>query len=170
MSTRKGRSLFSKTRMRDRKAATRESLLAQDIRGFQRALNWFVEGTEASGEPILAGGKCQSCGKVIFPRKMSCPNCLTSGRMSVFPLNRRARLLGYGVANRGSMYLALPYAFGYVALPEGLKVYSMFVECEPYETKLRTGMTMEVVSVNMANAVTGVKNRGYAFRPVTNGK
>ena len=86
--------------------------------------------------------------------------------MSIVPLSRIGRLVGYGISLRGTEHLEAPYAFGYVMLPEGVKVYSLLVECKPFEEKLRTGSEMEIVTGHILNPNTREQELIYMFRPV----
>jgi len=132
-----------------------------------RTSKWFYQCSGNGAEPTLAGAKCSDCAKIIFPARDMCPACGARHRMSIVPLSRVGKLLGYGISLRSTEYLDAPYAFGYVMLPDGVKVYTLLVDCQPFEMKLRIGSEMEVVTGRVLNPNTGEREPVYMFRPVS---
>jgi uncharacterized protein len=86
----------------------------------------------------LTGSRCQHCGTVAFPPARGCQSC---GRLSQTPLQlgSRGTVWGFTVqrfAPKSPPYVAppggfVPFAVGYVELPEGVKVEAV-LECTDF--------------------------------------
>ncbi len=88
----------------------------------------------------LAGVRCGACGTISFPVRQHCPACLDE-RVEVQPLARHGRLFAFTTAEVGMPGLEPPYAFGFVDLPEGVRVFSLLER----GSELRAGMTVDLV-------------------------
>ncbi|MEM3562398.1 MAG: Zn-ribbon domain-containing OB-fold protein [Candidatus Jordarchaeaceae archaeon] len=128
----------------------------------------FKEGSLESGNPILVGSKCKSCGQIYFPRKRVCPNCMTIDEMEEVELSRRGKIYSYTIAYVGPLEYA-PYAFGFVELPEGISIFTHFTDCEPFEEKLKIDMEVELSSGKITTDEDGTEVIGWKFRPVKEG-
>ena len=117
--------------------------------------------------PVVVGSKCRSCGRVYFPKKTICVDCWQKGNMDVVPLSRRGRLSLFTIATQSLLGLATPYACGYVDLPEGVRLFSLLTDCEPFEEKLRLDMEVEMVIEKMMTNDFGEDIYAYKFRPCT---
>lgn len=124
--------------------------------------SWFEDFGEG---PALAGGQCPACGKVYFPVKRVCPGCFGDGQRKV-PLSRRGRLHTFTVSHMGPAGIPKPYAIGFVDLPEGIRLFSLLTQCEPWERVLRVDMDVEMVLEAIERDEAGVEIVGYKFRPV----
>nr|MDO8135488.1 OB-fold domain-containing protein [Candidatus Njordarchaeum guaymaensis] len=126
----------------------------------------FVDGAftkPLSKGSALIGCKCKTCGKVFFPRKKLCTSCLTWDNMEDTALSRRAKIFAWTVSH---MYGLTPLPTGYVDLPEGVRLFAQFTDCEPPEEKLKLGMEVEMVVQKMSD-IFGVREFiGYKFKPV----
>ncbi|GAH62676.1 unnamed protein product [marine sediment metagenome] len=83
---------------------------------------------DASETPPLLGSRCKSCGKVYFPPRIICPECFTNDTMEEVSLSKRGKLYSFTIIRRQSLCppnFTAPYAFGYVDLPEGVRVVSL---------------------------------------------
>lgn len=84
-----------------------------------------VDGLFTADPPRLLGARCDGCTQTSFPRLDQCPYC---GNESVQPveLSDRGTLWGWTtVLNAPPGYLGdVPYGFGVVELPEGVRVIS----------------------------------------------
>jgi len=99
----------------------------------------------ADGTVEVVGSRCRKCGRVYFPLKRACPDCMVWDEMDEVPLSKKGKLVSYSVSRDPLRGFPIPYAFGYVMLPEGIMLYSLFTDCEPYEEKLKIGMDMEML-------------------------
>jgi len=115
----------------------------------------------------VVGSRCRQCGRVYFPRKRACVDCLTWDEMEDRPLSKRGKLVSFSVSRDPLRGFPIPYAFGYVMLPEGIMLYSLFTDCEPYEEKLKLGMDMEMVLDYMVTDRFDNEVICYKFRPAT---
>lgn len=121
---------------------------------------------EADDGPVVVGSRCSSCKRVYFPSKRVCSECWIIDDMEIVPLARRGRLLTYSVAFNPFMGIRAPYAFGYVELEDGVRLYSLLTDCEPFDEKLRTGCAVEMVIEFMAKDEFGDDVYCYKFRPI----
>ena len=78
---------------------------------------------EDGGLPQLVGSECSRCGHKAFPLAKVCTNCLSEDLVSV-PLSREGVLYSYTVVHAAPKGWAVPYAIGYVDLPEDVRVFS----------------------------------------------
>jgi len=97
------------------------------------------------GSLDVVGSRCRKCGRTFFPRKKACMDCMVWGEMEDVPLSKKGHLVSYSVSQDPLRGFPIPYAFGYVMLPEGIMLYSIFSDCEPHEEKLKIGMEMEMI-------------------------
>ena len=67
----------------------------------------------------------------------------------------------------GPADMGKPYVMGFIDLPEGIKLYSLIVDCEPWEEVLQIGMDMEMIVGKIKTDQNGKKIMGYLFRPAT---
>ena len=93
----------------------------------------------------VVGVRCKQCGRVYFPKKRVCVDCMAWDDVEEVPLSKEGKLISYSVSRDPLRGFPIPYAFGYVMLPEGIMIYSLFTDCEPFEEKLKIGMEMEMV-------------------------
>lgn len=113
----------------------------------------------------VVGSRCKGCGRVYFPRKRACTDCMTWDEMEQVPLSRSGKLVSFSVSHDPLRGFPIPYAFGYVMLPEGIMLYSLFTDCEPFEEKLKIGMDMEMVIERMMTDRYENEIICYKFRP-----
>ena len=115
------------------------------------------------GVPRLRAAACEACSRLHFPRTDSCPYC-GSGTCRERLVGDAATLyLHTAIATRPPGYRgALPYGFGVVELPEGLRVITRLTEADP--TKLRPGQPMRLV-VDTVHDEDGTPVVSYAYAP-----
>ncbi len=114
--------------------------------------------------PRLLGSRCAACGRHQFPRHDTCPYCAADGSRPV-ELSGAGRLWSWtAVTTAPPGYRgAVPYGFGVVELPEGLRVVTRLTETDP--ARLRAGQPMELVVVAVRVDDDGHEIRTYAFAP-----
>lgn len=122
---------------------------------------WFRDFGEG---PTLAGGRCEACGKLSFPVKRVCPACFDERQREV-PLSRKGTLHTFAVSHMGPPGIDKPYVIGFVDLPEGIKLFSLLTQCEPWDAVLSIGMEMEMVLEGIGRDGDGNEVVGYKFRP-----
>jgi uncharacterized OB-fold protein len=121
--------------------------------------------TGGAGEPPrLLGSRCVSCGRPHFPRQDRCPYCSATGAEPV-ELSPTGTLWAFTAVTaappgyRG----AVPYGFGVVELPEGLRVISRLTESDP--ATLRSGDPVHLVLDVLHHDDDGRPVLTYAFAP-----
>jgi uncharacterized OB-fold protein len=119
---------------------------------------------EDGSPPRLLGSHCTSCGNHHFPEHRVCPYCAAD---TVAP----AALSGHGVLWAYTAVTAappgyrgeVPFGFGVVELPEGVRVITRLTEADP--SRLAPGQAMELTVVSLHTDDDGNEVRTYAFAP-----
>jgi len=76
----------------------------------------------ADGSPAyLKGYRCCACGRLDFPKLTLCPSCWGE-KFDVVPLSRKGKLYSATDIFIGQAGMKTPYIFGYVDLPEDLRI------------------------------------------------
>ena len=120
-------------------------------------------------EPQLIGSKCPSCGEVYFPKKVKglCVNCQATS-LDDIKLSRRGKIFTYSVVmiqpGGGFYHGPVPYAYGYVELPEGVRLQTLFTDSNFDE--LKVNMDVELVIEKIDEDEEGNDIMTYKFRPV----
>lgn len=127
---------------------------------------WFKDFGEGLA---LTGGRCLACQKVFFPPKPVCPACFNSEKQEV-PLSKRGKLHAFALSHMGPPGIPKPYVIGFVDLPEGIRLFSLITQCEPWDKVLRMDMEMEMVFETIRRDEEGNEIVGYKFRPVPEDK
>jgi uncharacterized OB-fold protein len=65
----------------------------------------------------------------------------------------------------GPSGLPTPYLIGFIDLPEGIKLFSLLTQCDPWDRVLKMGMEMEMVIETIRQDEEGNEIVGYKFRP-----
>jgi uncharacterized protein len=121
--------------------------------------------------PQLVGSQCESCGEIFFPvrRDVLCSNCQSSSFKEI-KLSRRGKVFSYSVVmQRPPIYYKaaeVPYALGWVELPEGIRVETLFTGCNPEDIKI--GMDVEMLVDKLHTEEDGSEVLCYKFKPVAN--
>ena len=113
----------------------------------------------------LIGGFCAACERYHFPRLSTCPFC-SAAECEARRLSGQGVLYLYtAVLNRPPGYRGeLPFGFGVVELPEGLRVIGRLTVAEL--GRLRAGMPMRVVVTPLHVDDEGRTVTSYAFAPI----
>jgi uncharacterized OB-fold protein len=117
--------------------------------------------------PHLLGHRCGGCGEIFFPRKTGgvCTRCQCEA-LEEIELSRRGKISAFTVieqAPAGGFYKGrLPYAYGTVDLPEGVRVITQFAE--PFND-LAIGKAAEMVVEELFCDAEGNAALTYRFRP-----
>jgi hypothetical protein len=113
----------------------------------------------AEGRFVLQ--RCEVCDIVIwFPRR-HCPSCWTEV-LTNFDAVGTGTIYSFTIIRKGSGNYegAAPFVVAYVELPEGPRIMTNIVDCDPESVVV--GMAVEIVFQD-----TGAGNSLYRFRPCT---
>ncbi len=115
--------------------------------------------------PALLASRCGACGSVLFPRVDVCTYCASDGPEPI-ELSRPGTLWAWtAVTAPPPGYEGdVPFGFGVVELPEGVRVISRLTESNP--ATLTSGQTMELRVVPLQRDAEGNDVVTYAFKPV----
>jgi uncharacterized OB-fold protein len=112
----------------------------------------------------LVGGHCRSCQRPHFPELSTCPYC-SSDEVERRLLSDTGVLWGWTAVTaappgyRGEV----PFGFGVVELPEGLRIITRLTEADP--AALRFGQPMRLAIVPLHVDDEGASVTTYAFEP-----
>ena len=112
----------------------------------------------------LTGGRCPACGRIYFPTKQVCPACFAPDQEKV-PFSAKGKLHTFARSHMGPSGLPTPYLIGFIELPEGIKLFSLLTQCDPWGQVLKVGMEMEMVIETIRQDEEGNEIVGYKFRP-----
>jgi uncharacterized OB-fold protein len=120
--------------------------------------------TDIDGSPVLIGGRCSACTQHHFPLATMCPYC-SSDRVGETALSTAGALRGWtAVTAAPPGYLGeVPFGFGVVELPEGLRIISRLTEADP--TRLSYGEAVALVLDPLHVDDEGRTVVTYAFAP-----
>jgi len=119
-------------------------------------------------KPQLIGSRCHLCGEVFFPKKTRgiCNHC-QSRNLEEIKLSRRGKIYSFTVVTQRppEFYKGpVPYAEGFVELPEGVRVETLFTDCN--FDNLKIGMDVEMVIEKLHEDENGNEVTAFKFRPV----
>jgi uncharacterized OB-fold protein len=119
--------------------------------------------TEAQ-PPCLVGGRCTTCGRPHFPRSEICPYCAAVG-IEATELSTGGRLWAFtAVTHPPPGYKGeVPYGFGVVELPEGIRIVTRLTESDP--DRLEVDQPMHLVTEPLHIDDEGRTVVVYAFAP-----
>lgn len=122
-----------------------------------------VEGVFISGPPRLLGARCSDCGQSSFPRLDGCPYC-GSETIEAVELADRGILWGWTtVLHAPPGYRgAVPYGFGVVELPEGVRVVTRLAVPDD---SWKFGQTMHLRTAEVGVDSNGVLRTTWEFAP-----
>lgn len=128
----------------------------------------WTEPTRPGEKPGLIGSECLNCGELFFPKKENgiCTNCQSSNLKEI-RFSPRGRVYSHTVVmQRPPEYYQgqVPYALGFVELPEGIRIETLFTDCD--FDRLEIGMEVEMVLEKLHEDAQGREVIAYKFRPV----
>lgn len=75
------------------------------------------------GPAFLKAYRCRKCGQLDFPKLQRCPGCWGDS-FEMQPLSRTGTLYSVTDVYIGQPGMQIPYTFGYVDLPEELRIFA----------------------------------------------
>ena len=122
----------------------------------------FELGADGTGQ--LLGGHCGACGRMHFPAGADCPYCSAEGCTTRALSDRGTLSLFTTVLNRPPGYTGdVPFGFGVVELPEGLRVITRLETTDV--DALRFGMPVRAATAALHANADGDTVVTYTFVP-----
>ncbi len=124
-------------------------------------------------EPRLIGNRCKSCDSIFFPKVESCrnPYCKKTEPLEEVAFGSKGKLFTFTVNyfQPPAPYHApdpfVPYANGWIELPEGVRVHTMIAP--GYDEKsLKIGMEMELIIDKLYEDAEGNEVMSWKYKPV----
>jgi hypothetical protein len=117
------------------------------------------------GEGKLMGGKCRKCGKIHFPPRPLCDQCL-SKEFEWTQIPTEGKLLTYTIIHiaPAQFQSMAPYAMGIIRLDNGLKIPGMIKDA-PLD-KIRIGMPLSIVFEACSLTAQWPQWPRYHFKPM----
>ena len=106
--------------------------------------------------------KCQSCGKIFFPKRGVCTECFSQDMEEVY-LREGAKLYTFTTVQMPVHKYKPPFTLIWVEFPEGVRVMSQVKD--PEKQPLKIGMDMKLV-IDTLWEEDGKEIIGYMFEPV----
>ncbi len=104
---------------------------------------------DATGDALrLKGTRCGRCDRSFFPPKDFCPQCGGADALGNARIGPAAKVYAFTVARIAATGFPVPYAFGWVDFPEGIRFLARFDRHESLEigmdVTMRLGKIREV--------------------------
>ncbi len=122
----------------------------------------LLEVPSDGGKPYLKGYRCKACGQLDFPKLRLCPNCWGND-FDVVALSRRGRLYSYSDIYIGQAGMKTPYSFGYIDLPENLRI---FAQLEGQPNTFQCDEEVELTVGPIRGNLDGLPLVSYKFRKI----
>jgi uncharacterized OB-fold protein len=139
--------------------------LAKNQRLFKEGIIVFPE--EASQKPYLVASKCPRCGKVYFPKKDFCPQCMLDDIPEI-ALGNEVTLYTYTTVYLGVKGFKTPYVLGWVEFPqEKIRLASqILVDPDKTNETLKPGQPLRLNIGVLRTLEDGTEIVGYRYEPV----
>ncbi|MGE0626964.1 MAG: Zn-ribbon domain-containing OB-fold protein [Hyphomicrobiaceae bacterium] len=111
--------------------------------------------------PRLVAGKCGKCGALSFPKAAVCPECL-SEEITAAHLASEGMLYSFAVVHQAPKGWTVPYALGYVDLPDGIRVLA-HIEGDAGALEIDSRVRLDVGRVG--TDADGNPLMSYVFKP-----
>ncbi len=98
----------------------------------------------------------------LWTVRAACAGCLHDSLETV-RFSRAATLYTFSVVRQSTPEFEVPYALGYVDLPEGVRIMTQLTGRDPEDYEL--GMEMELVVEPFGEDEDGTELVGFRFRP-----
>ena len=118
--------------------------------------------SEKDGLPHLMASRCNFCKVLFFPPQTFCSQCLSNDLESI-ELGNRGTLYSFTIVERSSLApenFQVPFAYGYVDLPEGARILAKIINWEPGALKIGSPVEMTLEKIRE----DGEGNSVMAFR------
>ena len=119
------------------------------------------------GEPCLCASQCPQCRKVAFPPMKICPACLDPDHppQNIY-LEDTGNVQSFSVAQIAPPGFEVPHVQAYVRMPEGVKIFSILVDCQGGEA-IKTGIPVRLATKDVGETEDGRRVLAYRFKPLS---
>jgi len=119
---------------------------------------------DPDGTIRLIGSRCADCGRHQFPRASSCPYCRSTNVDQVV-LSDHGTLWGFTAVTAAPPGYEgpVPFGFGIVELPEGLRIITRIEEPDP--ARLTFGMAVTLTTAEVGEPGGDGARATYSFGP-----
>ena len=100
-------------------------------------------------EGEIAATKCKVCGKLYFPPRANCIDCLSSD-VEWIRLSGRGRLITYTTAHFAPAGFEAPYTLALAELEEGVRVFTR-ISKDVKQDEIELGMNVKLVPIRLAD-------------------
>lgn len=100
-------------------------------------------------EGEIAATKCKVCGRLYFPPRADCIDCLSSD-VEWISLSGRGKLITYTTAYFAPAGFEAPYTLAVAELEEGVRVFTRIGK-DVKEDEMEIGMNVKLVPVRLAD-------------------
>jgi uncharacterized OB-fold protein len=123
---------------------------------------------DAEGRPRLRGGRCRACHRYSFPLGTGCPWCGTADPDTAL-LSSEGTLWGWTAVTAAPPGYAgpVPFGFGVVDLPEGVRIVTRLTEPDP--AALAAGQAVRLTTESLPTG-DGDDLVVWAYEPVPGGE
>lgn len=80
-------------------------------------------------------------------------------------MSGKGTLHTFARSHMGPSGMQTPFTIGFIDLSEGIKLFSLLTQCDPWDKVLAVGMEMEMVIETIRQDEEGNEIVGYKFRP-----
>ena len=98
-------------------------------------------------EGRIMGTRCKKCGRLYFPPRADCADCLSSD-IEWIPLSGRGRLITYTTAYFAPAGFEAPYTLALAELEEGVRVFTRMSK-DIERDEIRIGMKVKLVPIRL---------------------
>ena len=117
----------------------------------------------------LIGSQCDSCKKIYFPPRESCPYCRRKsiGKMKELRFSGKGKVVTYSIIHTAPENFEgqAPYPIAIIELEEGPKLTAQIVDCEINDVKI--GMKVQSTFRKIQeDGYIGAIHYGYKFKPL----
>ncbi len=118
--------------------------------------------------PGLVAGKCANCGALSFPKAVVCTECL-SENIGAAELSKQGVLYSFSIVHQAPKGWSVPYALGYVDLPEGVRVLAHIVGAGGGVNGIGIDQQVRLGIAPVGTDADGSVLSSYVFTPVDGG-
>jgi uncharacterized OB-fold protein len=137
--------------------------LSESQKVFKEGLIVFPE--DGVSAPYLVASRCGECGRIYFPRKPFCPECMNE-TMENAALPNEGSLYTSTVVHIGVRGFATPYILGWVDIPGPIRLVTQ-IEYDPQKSAdLHSGQKLSLVIGTLRTLDDGTEIVGYKYKPV----